>query len=153
MFDKAMKKSIEPYLSADEELLSVMIVQGKGMAKAFVAGGAIGAAAIGAMRDRKGKVDDSGGTIELSSKMGLAITAQRLLIFKAGGAMTLSAKEMLSAVPIAEVDSIEIGKGMLTKPVTITVNASPFQVEAPKAANTKEFVGAYESAKGAVPAA
>jgi hypothetical protein len=153
MFDKAMKKSIEPYMGMDEELLNVMIVQGKGMAKAFVAGGAIGAAAIGAMRDRKNKADDSGGgTIELSSKMGLAITSQRLLIFKAGGAMTLSAKEMLSAVPIAEVDSIEIGKGVLTKPVTITVNGESFQVEAPKAANTKDFVAAFESAKGAVAA-
>ena len=41
---------------------------------------------------------------------------------------------------------------MLTKPVTITVNGQSFQVEAPKAANTKEFVGAYEHAKGGVPA-
>jgi hypothetical protein len=154
MFDKAMKKSIEPYMDSGEELLSVMIVQGKGMAKAFVAGGAIGAAAIGAMRDRKFKSEGSsgGGTIELSSKMGLAITSQRLMIFKAGGAMTLSAKEMLSAVPLAEVDAIEIGKGMLTKPVTITVNGESFQVEAPKAANTKDFISAYESAKGGVPA-
>jgi hypothetical protein len=153
MFDKAMKKSIEPYMGEGEELRSVIIVQGKGMAKAFVAGGAIGAAAIGAMRDRKGaKEGNGGGEIELSNKMGMAITSQRLLIFKAGGAMTLSAKEMLSAVPMHEVDSIEIGKGMLTKPVTITVNGSSFQVEAPKAANTKEFVAAYETARGAVAA-
>ena len=73
--------------------------------------------------------------------MGLAITSQRLLVFKAGGAMTLSAKELLSAVPLADVDSVEVGKGMLTKPITLTVRGEPFQVEAPKAANTKEFVG------------
>ncbi len=154
MFDKAMKKSVEPYMGSDEQLLNVIIVQNKGMAKAFVAGGAIGAAAIGAMRDRKFKSESSGGggEIELSSKMGLAITSERLMIFKAGGAMTLSAKEMLSAVPLGEVDSIEVGKGVLTKPITITVNGSPFQVEAPKASNTKEFIAAFESAKGGVPA-
>ena len=84
--------------------------------------------------------------------MGLAITSQRLLVFKAGGAMTLSAKEMLSAVPLGDVDSVEVGKGMLTKPITLTVRGETFQVEAPKAANTKEFVAAYEQAKGAVPA-
>jgi hypothetical protein len=150
MFDKAMKKSVEPYMGSDEQLLNVIIVQNKGMAKAFVAGGAIGAAAIGAMRDRKAKASEGGGEIELSSKMGLAITSERLLIFKAGGAMTLSAKEMLSAVPLAEVDSIEIGKGVLTKPITITVNGQSFQVEAPKAANTKDFTAAFESAKGGV---
>jgi hypothetical protein len=84
--------------------------------------------------------------------MGLAITSQRLLIFKAGGAMTLSAKELLSGVPLSEVDSIEVGKAVLTKPVTITVNGESFQVEAAKAVNTKDFVAAFESAKSSVPA-
>jgi hypothetical protein len=149
MFDKAMKKSVEAYVDGDEEIRSVIIVQGKGMAKAFIAGGTIGAAAIGARRDRKAKANGSGGgEIELSNKMGLAITSQRLLIFKAGGAMTLSAKELLSAVPLAEVDSIEVGKAMLTKPITITVNGQSFQVEAAKAVNTKDFTAAYETAKG-----
>ena len=150
MFDKAMKKSIEPYMESGEELLNVMIVQGKGMTKALVGGGAIGAAAAGALRDRKAKAEPSGGAIELSAKMGLAITSRRLLVFKAGGAMTLSAKELLSAVPIADVDSVEVGKGMMTKPITLTVRGEAFQVEAPKAANTKEFVTAYERALGAV---
>jgi hypothetical protein len=147
MFDKAMKKSIEPYMQPGEELLNVMIVQGKGMTKALAAGGVIGAAAIGAMRDRKGKAEPAGGAIELSSKMGLAITSSRLLVFKAGGAMTLSAKQMLSGVPLTVVDSIEVGKGMLTKPITLTVSGEAFQVEAPKAANTKEFMAAFEQAK------
>ena len=77
-------------------------------------------------------------------------TSRRLLVFKAGGSMTLSAKELLSAVPLADVDSVEVGKGMLTKPITLTVRGEAFQVEAPKAANTKEFVAAYERAQGAV---
>jgi len=152
MFDKAMKKSIEPYMDSGEELLNVMIVQGKGMTKALATGGAIGAAAVGALRDRKGKAEPAAGPIELAAKMGLAITSRRLLVFKAGGAMTLSAKEMLSAVALGDVDAIEVGKGVLTKPVTLTVRGESFQVEAPKAANTKEFVAAYERAKGAVPA-
>jgi hypothetical protein len=81
--------------------------------------------------------------------MGLAITSVRLLVFKAGGAMTLSAKEMLSGVPLGEVDSVEVGKGMISKPMTISVNGQSFQVEAPKAANTKEFVASFEQAKAA----
>ncbi len=153
MFDKAMKKSIEPYMESGEELLNVMIVQGKGMTKALVGGGAIGAAAVGALRDRKAQEAPSSGAIELASKMGLAITSRRLLVFKAGGSMSLSAKELLSAVPLADVDSVEVGKGMLTKPIALTVRGEQFQVEAPKAANTKEFVAAFEQAKGAVPAA
>jgi hypothetical protein len=126
VFDRAMKRSIEPHLHAGEELLEALAVQ-----------------------SRRGS---SLAAIELASKLGLAITSRRLLVFKAGGSMTLSAKELLSAVALADVDSVEVGKGMLTKPITLTVRGEAVQVEAPKAANVKEFVAAYERAKGAVPA-
>jgi hypothetical protein len=153
MFDKAMKKSIEPYLEPGEEPLNVMIVQGKGMMKALIGGGAVGAAAVGAIRDRKSRAEAANGDgIELASKMGLVVTPRRLLLFKAGGAMTLKATELLTEVPIAEVDSLEVGKGALTKPVTITVRGESFQVEAPKAANTDKLVEAFDQAKAGAPA-
>ena len=50
------------------------------------------------------------------------ITSDRLLLTRAGGSMTLKAKELLTEVPIADVDSLEVGKGTLGKPV-----ASAFQ--------------------------
>ncbi len=152
MFDKAMKKSIEPYMEQGEELLNVTIVQGKGMTKALLAGGVVGQAVVGARRDKKFQSEKAEGAIELSSKMGIGITSRRLLLFKAGGAMALSAKELLSAVPMADVDSIELGKGMMTKPITITVRGESFQVEAPKASNTNAMMDAFTRAKGAVPA-
>jgi hypothetical protein len=153
MFDKAMRKSIGPYLQTGEELLNVSIVQGKGMMKMLVGGGAIGAAAVGARRDRKSReaAEAGEGGVQLSSKMGIAITSQRLLIFKAGGAVALSAKELLTEVPIAEVDSVVVGKGALTKPITFTVRGESFSVEAPKATNTDKIVQAFEQAKGGVP--
>src|SRR5690349_11068420 len=103
MFDKAMKKSIEPYLEAGEEPLSVLIVQGKGMTKAFLAGGVVGQAVAGGRKD-KNAASEAG--VQLAGKMGIAVTSRRLLIFKAGGAMTLSAKELITAIPIADVDAI-----------------------------------------------
>jgi hypothetical protein len=151
LLDKAMKKSVEPHLQPGEELLNVTIVMGKGMMRALVGGGVVGATAVGAIRDRKSRdgAEDvpSDGAVELSSKMGLAVTPRRLLIFKAGGAVTVKAKELLSDIPIADVDSIEVGKGALTKPVTLTVRGEAFQVEAPRAANTDKLVSAFEQAK------
>ena len=152
MFDKAMRKSVEPYLQPGEDLLNLTIVQGKGMMKALVGGGAVGAAVVGARRDRKEAAAAEDGGVALSSKMGIAITRRRLLIFKAGGAVTLSAKELLTEVPIEEVDSLEVGKGALTKPLTFTVRGESFSVEAPKATNTDKIVSAFEEAKGSVPA-
>ena len=156
MLDKAMKKSIESYLQPGEEVLSVMIVQGKGMTGWLAGGGVAGQAVVGAIRDRKESAraaadDSSEGDVKLANKMGLAVTSERLLVFKAGGAVTLKAKELLTEVPIGEVDSIEIGKGVITKPLTLTIRGEPFQVEAPKASNPNKLVSAFEQAKGAQP--
>jgi hypothetical protein len=152
MFDKAMTKSIEAYLQPGEELLSATIVQGKGLGKVALAGGVVGALAVASVRDRKARKDGaetSPEDVRLSSKMGIGVTTRRLLLFKAGGSMTLSAKELLSDVPIADVDSIEVGKGVVTKPITLTIRGQAFQVEAPRAANTDKLVSSFTQAKAA----
>src|SRR4051794_28596203 len=147
MFEKAMEKSVRPYLQPGEELLNVTLVQGKGIAKAMLAGGVVGAMAVGAKRDRKAAEAD--GHVKMTSKLGLALTARRLLLFKAAGAMTLKAQELLTDVPVAEVDQIEVGKGVVTKPVTLTIRGETFAVETPRAANTDKLVEAFASAKAA----
>lgn len=149
MFDKAMTKSIQAYLQPGEELLNATIVQGKGLAKVAIAGGVVGAMAVAAQRDRKAKAagDAPDGAVQLSSKMGIGVTTRRLLLFKAGGAVTLSAKELLTAVPITDVDSIEAGKAIVTKPITLTIRGESFQVEAARAVNTDKLVAAFTQAK------
>jgi hypothetical protein len=146
MFDKAMRKSIESHLEPGEELLEMMIVQGKGMTRALVAGGVIGASAIGALRDRKAR-DAERGEVELANKMGLAITSRRVLIFKAGGAVTLKATELLTDLRVGEVESLVAGKGAITKPLTMTVHGEEYRMEAPRAANTDKLVKALAEAK------
>jgi hypothetical protein len=154
MFDKAMRKSVESYLEPGEELLNVMIVQGKGQTFALIAGGVAGQAAMGAIKNRRradgtaeGNGGEDAGAVKLASKMGIAITPRRLLIFKAGGAITLKAKELLTDVPISDVDSVEVGKGKASKPVTFTVRGESFQVEAPKISKTDDLVAAFQKAK------
>jgi hypothetical protein len=149
MFDKAMTKSIGAYLQPGEELLSATIIQGKGLGKVALAGGAFGAMAAASRRDRKAREAEANGEapeIKLSSKMGIAITTQRLLVFRAGGSMTLSAKELLTAIPIGDVENIEVGKGVVTKPITVTVRGEAFHVEAPRAANTDKLLTAFAQA-------
>jgi hypothetical protein len=156
LFDKAMRKSIEAYMEPGEELLDVAIVQGKGMTKFLAMGGAAGQAAAGAMRNRKAAAAEEAGDdgdVKLANKMGIAVTSRRLLIFKAGGAMTLKAQELLTAVPVGDVDGMEVGKAALTKPLTITVRGESFTVEAPKASSPQKLIEALERAKGAAPVA
>src|SRR5689334_1856253 len=148
MFEKAMEKSVRPYLQPGEELLNVTLVQGKGLAKVFMAGGIVGAMAVGARRDRKAA--EAGGDVQLSSKMGLALTDRRLLLFKAAGAMTLKAQELLTEVPVADLDDVEVGKGVVTKPLPLPIRGETFQVETPRAANTDKLLEAFAAAKAKV---
>jgi hypothetical protein len=150
MFEKAMEKSVRPYLQPGEELLNVTLVQGKGLAKVFMVGGVVGAMAVGARRDRKAA--EAGGEVQLSSKMGLALTDRRLLLFKAGGAVTLKAQELLTEVPVGELDDVQVGKGVVTKPLTLTIRGEAFQVETPRAANTDKLLQAFAAAKAKVAA-
>jgi hypothetical protein len=148
MFEKSMEKSIRPHLQPGEDLLNVTYLQGKGMAKAFVAGGIVGSLALGAHRDRKGR--EAGGEVQLASKMALAVTGRRLLLFKVGGAVTPKAQELLTEVPVAEVDGIEVAKGVMTKPVTLTIRGEAHRVETPRAATTDQLLAAFAAAKAAV---
>jgi hypothetical protein len=157
MFDKAMTKSIGAYLQPGEELLNATIVQGKGLGKVALAGGAFGAMAVASRRDKKAREAEAAGEapeVKTSSKMGIGITTRRLLLFRAGGSMTLSAKELLTEVQIGDVDNIEVtGKGVVTKPITVTVRGEAFHVEAPRAANTDKLLAAFAQAKGSARAA
>jgi hypothetical protein len=115
------------------------------MTKAMLAGGVVGASVVGSRKDKKATASEGG--VQLASKMGLAVTNRRLLIFKAGGAMTLKAQELITAIPISEVDSIEVGKGVMSKPITVTVRGEQHVVEAPKAAKTSDLTDAFAQAK------
>ena len=81
-----------------------------------VAGGALGQAAMGKRRDRQSAEQAEAGGLRTASRMGLAITTDRLLLARAGGAMTLKAEELLSEFPVAEVDSLEVAKGRSASP-------------------------------------
>jgi hypothetical protein len=154
MFDKSMRKSIAPHLDAGEEPLAVVFGQGKGASGALFAR-AVGGVATGMSADSRhetahGAATEAAGAVDvkLDKKMVLVITPRRMLIFKAGGAMTVKAQELITDIPIADVDSIEVGKATLTKPVTITVRGSSFDLETAKAQPAEDLPKALAQAKG-----
>ena len=146
MFDKAMRKSIQPFLESGEEVLAVVLGQAKGSGKAMMLGGVAGQAIHQARQRRQG--DEPEAAVKLSGRMGVVVTDRRLLIFKGGGQLTTKAKELLTAVPIDEVQAIEVGKGTVTKPITITVGGESYVLEAPRAQPSDDLPRALEQARG-----
>jgi hypothetical protein len=160
MFERAMRKSIEPYLQPGEELLNVTRVQSRG-AGADAVGSSVrssvagGTGAAGFMV-RKMQIDAeaeaaSGDEIKLSSAMGLAVTSRRFLIFMAKGMFGQKAKKVLADVPIRDVQSIQVGKGIPSKPITLTIRGEQFEMEAASATNTDKLVHALKQARGEAP--
>jgi hypothetical protein len=72
-------------------------------------------------------------TLELGSTVGMG----------AGG----SVKRLMSSIPLAEVDSIEIKRLALGKIVKITVRGSEFKLEVNAAADAKGVAAAFEQGR------
>jgi hypothetical protein len=90
---------------------------------------------------------------ELASPMALAVTQRRLLSLKIGSPIGLGiggeVKELVSAVPVADVDSIEIKRLALGKRLALSVRGVSFMLEANAAADANGLVEALDRAKAA----
>ena len=86
---------------------------------------------------------------ELASPMALAVTDRRLLSLKISSPIGLGiggdVKELVSAAPLGEVDSIEAKRLAVGKTVTVTVRGTPFTLEVGAGANVDGVVEAFSS--------
>ena len=85
--------------------------------------------------------------------MALAVTSRRLLSFKVtapvGMGIGMKVQELVSAVPIGEVGSIEVKRLAMGSTVTVTVRGAPFVLEVGAGANAKGVAEALDQAKAA----
>jgi hypothetical protein len=94
------------------------------------------------------------GGLRLTSPMALALTDSRLLVLSISRPIAMGkggdVKELVSAVPLSEVDSIEVKRLLVGKVVIVTVRGSAVKLEAGPGSNTKGL--AEESARARTPA-
>jgi hypothetical protein len=87
----------------------------------------------------------------LASPMALAVTPQRMLSLKVtapvGLGIGMKVQELLDAIPIAEVDSMEVKRLAAGKTVKVTVRGVPFVLEVGAGANVNGVVEGVERAK------
>jgi hypothetical protein len=121
---------------------------------ASAGGGALAGAVGGHIGGKKQQqniaaAEDAG--FELASPMALAVTSRRLLSLKISSPIGMGiggdVKELVSAVPLSEVDSIELKRLAVGKTVTVTVRGTPFVLEVGAGANAKGVAEAFESAR------
>jgi hypothetical protein len=151
-----IKDGAAPFLEPGEEVLAAMVARPRGwtQSNASAGGGAVAGVVGGMMGGKKqqtniGAAEESG--FEITSPMALAVTNKRLLSLKISSPVGLGiggdVKELLSAAPLTDVDSIELKRLAVGKTVTVTVRGTPFVLEVGAGANAKGVAESFEHAK------
>jgi hypothetical protein len=153
-----IKDGAAQVLEPGEEVLAAMVARPRGwtQASASPAGGVIAGAiggAIGGKKQQQNVESAHEAGFELANPMALAVTQRRLLSLKISSPIGLGiggdVKELVSAAPLSDVDSIEVKRLAVGKTVTVTVRGVPFTLEVGAGANAKGVSEAYESARAA----
>jgi hypothetical protein len=138
----------------DEEILGAAWGKPRGASTAGAGAGVI-VSEIGARWSGKQHKGAEAAGIELANPGAVAITASNLVTMKvkvsAMGAIK-EVTEVLSVVPLSDVDSLEVKRAGLTGVMEITARGGTFKLEG-KPGDMKELVQVFEQAKAAAPPA
>lgn len=142
-----------PFLDEGETVKAAVIARPRGwtQAGAGAAGPGALASALGARKQSRQEAAGQEAGFEIPSPMALMVTERRLLVFSIGSPIGMGkggkVKELVSAAPIAEVDSIESRRLLLGKVITLTVRGVQIKLEVNAAADVKALTAAYEAAR------
>jgi hypothetical protein len=151
-----IKEGAAPFLEPGEEVLAAIVARPRGwtQSNASAGGGAVAGTIgreIGGRKQRKNIEAGQETGFELASPMALAVTQRRLLSLKVtapiGLGIGMKVKELVSAVPVGEVESIEVKRLAAGKTITVSVRGVPFVLEAGAGADAKGVAEALERAK------
>ena len=153
-----LQQQAQQFLESDEHLLAAFQAQprGTGVARA-PASGALAQAATGAIGKKwaKGSRDEAGRAgLELTSPMVLGLSERRLLVLTGkkkslGTGKIMEIDELVSSVPLEEVDSIEVKRLLVGKTVRVRMNGAEVKLEVPPGNDPKGFAAEFERVKTA----
>ncbi len=135
-----------PFLEPGEEILVALVAAPRGHTQSVA-----GAPGLGdRQQERVAAAADQAG-MRLEAPMALALTPKRLLALAisnpVGMGVSGKVKEVLSSVPIAEVDSIEVKRLLLGSRITLTVRGASMKLEAGGGARAKPLAEAFDRLK------
>jgi hypothetical protein len=140
------KRGCQPFLPDGEEVTAAFVARPHGWTQSTA-----GSATLGGTWQGRAYAAGAESGFEIASPMALAVTQRRLLVLRIGSPIGLgiggAVKELVSAVPCSEVDSIALTRLLLGKVVTVTVRGVPVTLEANVAANVSGLIDAFNRAR------
>lgn len=144
--EQVITEGAQAFLEEDEEVLSGLVVAPRGNTQAIAGGLGIGA---GKVADNVAAGGQAG--FRLESPMALALTNRRLLSLAYANPVGMGiggkVKDLLDAVPIAEVDAIEVKRLLAGYRITLRIRGVEFKLEAGAGAKAKPLAEAFAGLK------
>jgi hypothetical protein len=141
-YEQRIKDGATRFLEDGEEVLAAVIAAPRGYTQA-----AAGSIHLGAGQQGRATAAAADAGLVLRAPMALALTQQRLLTLNIGTPIGLGiggkVKELMSAVPIDDVDAIEVKRLALGYTITVTVRGAAFKLEANAASGAKALAEAF----------
>ena len=150
-YEDKIKEQARSYLQPGEQVLAAMIARTRGATQASM--GNIAGTVIGGRKVVQQRRAAEGAGLKLTSPMALVMTDQRLMVLKISPIIGMGkggdVKELVSHVPAADVDSIEIKRLLVGKVVTVTVRGTPVKLEVGATGDARGMADGLARAKSA----
>jgi hypothetical protein len=145
--EQKLKDGVAPFLEEGEEALAAIIARPRGWTQAMA-----GSLHLGAHQQGKAHAAGAESGFQLASPMALVVTQRRLLSFSIGSPIGLGkggeVKELVGAVGLEEVDSIDFKRLLAGKVVKLQVRGGEeIKLEVNAAADVKGLIAAFEGSR------
>jgi hypothetical protein len=141
-----LQRGCQPFLPSGEEVVAAFVARPRGWTQQVA-----GSATLGGVQQGRAYGAGAESGFRICSPMALGVTQRRLLVMRIGAPIGLgiggAVKDLVSAVPCSEVDSIVATRLLLGNVVTVTVRGVPVRLEANAAANVSGLIEAFNRAK------
>lgn len=151
-----LQQQARQFLDADEHVVAAFQAQPRGTSVARTAGGGAlvqaGTRAIGQTWAKGSREEAAGAGLELASPMVLGLSERRLLVLTGkkkslGTGKIMEIDELISSVPLDEVNSIEVKRLLVGKAVRIQISGAEVKLEVPPGNDPKGFAAEFERLK------
>lgn len=147
---RMIEEGAREHLEDGESVLSSFIAQARGTTQAGMGGVNLIAGELGARRVRKqtGAAEEAG--VEIGyGPLAFVVTERRLVTFQLGG-MRQKVTGLVGAIPVEDVDSLEVKRLGLAQKIVLTVKGAEIKLEGQSNSDVKEAAGALERAKSSL---
>ena len=143
-----IKEGAQQFLEPGEEVLAAFVARPRGWTQKMA-----GARPLGSQQVEQAGATAASAGFQLGSPMALAITQRRLLSLGMGAQVGMGigggVTELLSAVPLSEVNLVKVKRLLVGSVVEVGVRGQTFKLEAGAGANAKGVAEAFQRSRGA----